>query len=70
MKYRISICFICDEEKDAKKIYGFLKANKDLMRTVRKGEPNEEKSIIILEKHYHDEDPTKPCEEIERIESD
>jgi hypothetical protein len=70
MKYRIILNIIVDDYDDAIKIYKFLKENKGLMRTIRKGEINEEKSMIALEKHYHDEDPTKPCEIIESEHSD
>jgi len=32
--------------------------------TINAGLPNEERGSIILQKCYHDEDPSKPCEVI------
>jgi len=70
MKYRIRLDLIFDEEEDAMKAFNFLKEKRVLFRTIRKGEPNEERSILEIHKCYHDEDPTKPCEIIEHIESE
>uniref|UniRef100_A0A6M3XTJ4 Uncharacterized protein n=1 Tax=viral metagenome TaxID=1070528 RepID=A0A6M3XTJ4_9ZZZZ len=61
MKYRVSISFITEREETARKIYKFLSKERGFMRTIRKGEAAEERSHIMLERHYHDEDPTKPC---------
>jgi len=33
--------------------------------TINPGQPNEEKSRILWQRCYHDDDPTKPCEVIE-----
>jgi hypothetical protein len=66
----VSLNVILDDYDTAKKIYDFLKQNGRLMRTIRKGEPAEERSRIALERHYHDEDPTRPCEVIESFESE
>jgi len=70
MKYRVSLSIILDEYEDARKIYDFLGKYKHLMRTIRKGEPAEERSWAMLEEHYHDEDPTKPCVVLESMESE
>jgi len=70
MKYRIGLSIILDKYEDAKKIYTFLAGYGHLMRTIRKGELAEERSLIKLEKHYHDEDPTKPCVVLESMESE
>jgi len=70
MKWRVTLNIILDREEDARDIFEFLKKRKGLFKTVRKGEPAEEKSAITLEKHYHDEDPTKPCEVVESYESE
>jgi len=70
MKYRIRLDLIFDEKEDAMKAFNFLKKKRVLFRTIRKGEPNEERSVLEIHKCYHDEDPTKPCEIIERIESE
>jgi hypothetical protein len=70
VKYRISLSIIVDSYDDAKPLYDFLAKARALFRTIRKGEPNEERSLLILEKHYHDEDPSKPCEVLESISSD
>jgi len=70
MKYRVSLSIILDEYKDAKKIYDFLAKHGRLFKTIRKGEPAEERSRIALEEHYHDEEPTKPCVVLESLESE
>jgi len=70
MKYRIRLDLIFDEKEDAMKAFNFLKEKRVLFRTIRKGEPNEERSILEIHKCYHDEDPTKPCGIIEYIESE
>jgi len=70
MKYRIRFDLIFDEEEEAMKAFDFLKKRRNLFRTIRKGEPNEERSILEIHKCYHDEDLAKPCEIIERIESE
>jgi hypothetical protein len=70
MKYRAWISFIADDEETARTVFNAAKGLRSRMRTVRKGEPAEERSFIILEKHYHDEDPSKPCEVIEEYWSD
>ena len=69
IKYKVSLNIILDNYEDAKKIYDFLAQHKKLFKTIRKGEPNEERSVITLEKHYHDEDPSRPCEILEKLES-
>jgi len=70
MKYRVSLSIILNEYEDAKKIYDFLAKHGHLFKTIRKGEPAEERSRITLEEHYHDEDPTKPCVVLESMESE
>jgi hypothetical protein len=71
MKLRITQTLIFDEadEAEALKLFQNLKDKKEKLRTINKGRDNEEKSIIQLERCYHDESETKPCEIIERIES-
>ncbi|MEM2370595.1 MAG: hypothetical protein QXH51_06805 [Candidatus Bathyarchaeia archaeon] len=69
MKYRVVVSFICESEETARRIYNAAKALSHFMLTIRRGEPAEERSFIILERCYHDEDPTKPCEVIEQITS-
>jgi hypothetical protein len=70
MKYRVAISFIVDDETTAQQVFTVAKALRKSMITIRKGEPAEERSSIALEKHFHDEDPTKPCEVIEQYQSD
>lgn len=36
---------------------------------INEGQLNEERGIISVEKCYHDEEPTRPCEEIARWEA-
>jgi len=70
MKYRLDITLFIDERKDVEEIRNALLKLKHLFKTINKGSRNEEKSIIRLHKCYHDEDPSRPCEEISRWESD
>jgi hypothetical protein len=71
MKWRITQTLILDEadEAEALRLFQNLKDKKGKFKTINKGKDNEEKSILQLERCYHDESPTKPCEIIERIES-
>jgi len=70
LKWRIRADIILDAEGEAMGIFASLKDKRGLFVTIRKGEPNEERSTASVEKCYHDEDPTKPCEIIETIESE
>jgi len=70
MKYRVTLSIIFDNYEDAKKIYDFLAGYGRLFKTIRKGEPVEERSLIMLERCYHDEEPTKPCEILEQYTSE
>ena len=69
MKWRIQLDLIFDDEEEAKKTFEFLKKRKNLFRTINRGKPNEERSRLSLHKCYHDEDPSKPCEFVEVVES-
>lgn len=70
MKYRVTISVITEREETARKIYELAKALRVFMVTIRRGEPAEERSTIMLERHFHDEDPTRPCEVIEQMTSE
>jgi len=70
MKYRVWLNIILDAYEDAKKVYDFLAEYKPFMRTIRKGKPAEERSRITLAECYHDEDPTRPCQVLEKFESE
>lgn len=64
MKLRIRCDLIIDIENEtvAMKIVDELKKVKNYFKTIRLGEIAEERSYIVLEKCYHDENPSKPCE--------
>jgi len=70
MKYRVRLDLIFDKEEEAMEAFNFLKGRRNLFRTINKGEPNEERSILEIHKCYHDEPEPKPCEIIEHIESE
>jgi len=67
MKFRVSLSMIFDDEETARLVFEAAKKFRDRTRTIRKGEPAEERSTITLERHYHDEDTARPCEVIEEI---
>lgn len=68
MKYRVRTDLSFDKESDARDFMedSKIKANKAV--SVNEGNINEEISYCDIEKCYHDENPTKPCEKIERVE--
>jgi len=68
MKYRIRLDLIFEKEEDAMEAFNFLKKRRNLFRTIKKGKPDEERSVLEIHKCYHDEEPPKPCEIIEHIE--
>jgi len=70
LKWRVRADIIFDDEGEAMGIFASLKGERDRFVTIRKGEPNEERSRASIEKCYHDEDPLKPCEIIETVESE
>jgi len=70
MKWRIRADIILEGEDEAMDIFSSLKARAHKFLTINKGEPNEERSRMSIEKCYHDEDISKPCETIETVESE
>ena len=68
MKYRVQCDLAFDDEITARKIFDRIKeakANNEL-----KDVSPREKYSSNIHKCYHDETPTKPCETIEKIESE
>lgn len=67
MKYRIhaDLIFDADSENDAKDVFALIKKLKGKLKTIKKGEPDEENSYAWIEKCYHDETPPRPCEILE-----
>lgn len=70
MKWRIQADLMLDDEEEAMEIFEFLKARKNLFKTIRRGEINEERSRLTIHKCYNDEENGKPCEYLEVIESE
>jgi len=70
MKYRVQSDLILDEEDTAEKAFKYLKRMRRLFRTINEGKPNEEKSHLSWHRCYHDEEPAKPCEFVETVESE
>jgi len=69
MKYRVRANIILEDEREARRALRLLSTFKDVMKTIREGEPAEERSRIVFERCYHDEDLAKPCETIEEYTS-
>lgn len=70
MFYRIRVDLAYPEDTNPKAI---LAKAKDLLYTsviINPGQINEERGYITLEKCYHDDDPTKPCEVIQQYYTD
>jgi len=70
MKYRLTFTIFLESEADAETIFRFLEEKRGIFKTIKKGEPEEERSSVRLEKCYHDEEPPKPCEVIKEFTSD
>ncbi len=62
VEYRIDISVFLDNETDARNIFEMLKKFADKFQTIKKGKPNEEKSVLRLHKCGHDVIPPKPSE--------
>jgi len=69
LKYRVSASLYLDRRRDAARIFEMLEREKELFLTVREGRPSEQRSFARLEKCYHDEEPPRPCEVVEQVES-
>jgi len=70
VKYRVRSDLIFEKEEDSTLAFEYLKKMRNLFLTINKGKPNEERSMLEIHKCYHDELEPKPCESIERIESE
>jgi len=70
MKYRLTITLFIDDEERAEDIFRFLEGRKALFRSIKPGSPDELKSLVRLERCYHDEEPVKPCELLKEFTSD
>lgn len=62
MFYRSKIDLAFPEQKEALKAIEKAVDVLSFAITLNPGMPSEERGFIIVEKCYHDEDPTKPCE--------
>jgi len=64
VKIRIRCDLILDATDDAiaTEIVQYLHKLKKYFRKIRAGEIAEESSFVQVEKCYHDENPSKPCE--------
>jgi len=65
MFYRIRVDLAYPQDTNPKAILAHTKALMPDALNINPGQPNQEQGYIILEKCYHDEAPTKPCEIIE-----
>ncbi|HUV56734.1 MAG TPA: hypothetical protein VMV84_05810 [Dehalococcoidales bacterium] len=64
---RIDLCF--DKEDTARTILdGAKSVLSEAVRIAKQDKPTGEISFVEIHKCYHDEEPTRPCEIIERIE--
>lgn len=62
MFYRIRIDLAYPSDTNPKSILAHTKNLMPGAIIINPHQDNEERGYIILEKCYHDEDPTKPCE--------
>lgn len=69
MFYRIRIDLAFTTEDAIKDILDKTLDHLDQSLTINLNTINEERGFIIIEKCYHDEDPTKPCEVIKHIQT-
>jgi len=69
LKYRVSASIYFNRREDADIIFEEVKRRKELFTAVRRGEPGEQRSFVMLERCYHDEEEPRPCEVIEKVES-
>jgi len=65
LKLRIRADITLDDQRQAARIFNFLKGFIHLYETINPRKPDEKRSQLIFEKCYHDEEPEKPCELIE-----
>jgi len=70
LRWRIRADIILSDREDAMDIFKGLKRESRKFETINKGEPNEERSRVSIEKCYHNEESPKPCEIIEIVESE
>jgi len=70
MKWRVRADIIVSDKGEVMSIFDFLEVKKGSFETINKGKPNEERSRVSVEKCYHDEEPPKPCEILETVESE
>ena len=67
MFYRIRVDLAYPHDTNPKAILAHTKPLLPGAMSIHPGLINEEKGYIMLEKCYHDEDPTKPCELLELL---
>ncbi len=63
MKYRVTIDLAFDLEADARAVFTAAKNKKAKVQPLTVDEP----ARITLHRCYHDEDPPKPCVELDRV---
>ncbi len=68
MKYRVRLDLSFDSESDAQALMDYAKQISGKAVSINEGRDNEEIAFTSLERCFHDEVPTKPCERIERVE--
>jgi len=64
VKYRISCDLFLESESDANALLRYLEDYRNLFQTIKKGQADEQSSMISLERCYHDEPEPAPCEMI------
>jgi len=65
MFYRIRVDLAYPEDINPKSILAHTKSLMPGAIVINPGQPNEERGYIMLEKCYHDQDPTISCQIIE-----
>jgi len=68
MKHRVRIDLSFDNDADAKALLVFAKTLTGKAASLNEGNDNAEMSFAEYHLCYHDEEQTRPCEVIERVE--
>lgn len=63
MFYRVSADLVFTEEDEAKDFLHDCQVALPKSSVINPGQNNEERSTILTQNCYHDEDPVKPCEQ-------
>lgn len=69
IRVRMDLIFNVENEDKANLIWDYVNQKRSVFQKIVNGEMVE-KSMILIERCYHDEDPFKPCEIIKKWETE